>query len=123
MKNILRISILLIVILVSPMILAQSLDTSSSAQFSQSKEWNKVGPRLQELWLSALKQNFPTQDKVLCFVRVRSSFERGDQSFLISSGFSVQVISGSIARGRMYIKDLPSVAGLPFVESIKLATK
>jgi hypothetical protein len=102
---------------------AQSPTPFNVEEFQQSKEWKKVEPRLQEIWLSAVKDNFPDQPGLLCFVRVRAPFDLGDRSFLISRGFSVQVVAGTIARGRLDIKDLPNIASLPFVESIKLATK
>jgi len=122
MKTVSLISILFMT-LIACTAYAQSPISAKPSEFAQSKEWNKVGPRLQALWLSALKENFSSQEKVRCFVRVRAPYSRGDKSFLISSGFSVQLFSGTIARGRMNIKDLPNVASLPFVESIKLATK
>lgn len=44
-------------------------------------------------------------------------------SFLISNGFIVRAVSGPIATGHLKAGDLPSVAALPFVVSVKSSTK
>lgn len=89
-----------------------------SDSFTQSNAWNKVGANLQQAYLAAAKAGFPAGQRLTCFVRANEAIMDGDQSFLTSNGFIVQVASGSTARGQMALKDLPAVANLPFVKQI-----
>lgn len=91
------------------------------SRFQQSKDWNKLTSSLQQAWLDAMK-NGDTKRRLDCFVKVRDLDNiQGDESFLDSQGFDVQMWSGSIARGHMNAGDLPGVAAIPFVDSINLA--
>ncbi len=96
---------------------------SASNAFTQSEAWNKVGANLQQAYLAAEKAGFTEQDRLECFVSANENIEEGDQSFLTSNGFIVQMTSGFTARGQMAVKDLPAVANLPFVRKIDTVTK
>ncbi|MFH0799583.1 MAG: hypothetical protein V2A66_05305 [Pseudomonadota bacterium] len=106
---------------------AAASDSSASAaggdevSFEQTKDWNKLEPRLQAAWLDAKKSGDMTR-RLDCFVRVRERGDKGDESFLFSHGFVVRAFSGPVATGHTTAADLQSVAGLPFVASIKLSS-
>lgn len=100
----------------------KSKATDEITAFQNSREWGKLGPRIKEVWGNAMKSG-NTDLKLECFVRVRYPPDQGDESFLISNGFIVQVFAGSIARGHMKASALPDVARQWFVDSIKLSTK
>jgi hypothetical protein len=98
---------------------AASAETgATSNEFTQSKAWNKVGANLQQAYLAALATNFASDERLTCFVKANEQLMDGDQSFLTSNGFVVQMASGFTARGQMAMKNLPSVANLPFVQKI-----
>ena len=107
----------------SPEAAPKAQQGSSSNEFTQSKAWNKVGANLQQAYLAALKAGFPDQGRLTCFVKANEQIMDGDQSFLTSNGFVVQMASGFTARGQMAPKDLPSVANLPFVQKIDTVSK
>ena len=98
-----------------------SQNTSEIKAFQNSRDWRKLGPRIRQVWLDAMRTG-DNNRKLECFVRVRYPADEGDQSFLISKGFIVQIFAGSIARGHMKAQALRQVAHLPFVDSIKLST-
>ncbi len=88
--------------------------------FQNSSGWGKLDQPTQEAWLDAMKSG-DTKRRLDCFVRVRAPADRGDASFLISNGYDVRMFSGPIATGHMNAEDLPSVANLPFVASVRLS--
>lgn len=90
--------------------------------FEKSPAWSKVDPQLQTAWKGAMTSG-NTSQRFDAFVRCQQAIDQGDQSFLISNGFIVRAASGPIASGHLKASDLPSVAALPFVSSIKLSTK
>lgn len=100
--------------------IAQAKGEGAPAGFKASKAWNKLDAGLQQAWQDAKKAGDMSR-RLDCFVRVRAPADEGDQSFLISHGFIVRQFAGTIATGHMKAADLPSVAELPFVDSIKLA--
>lgn len=102
----------------SQIVRAQSAD--SSASFETTKAWSKLGDTLQSAWLDAKKSGDMSR-RLDCFVRVRAPADNGDQSFLFSNGFVVRQFAGPVASGYMTADDVPDVANLPFVVSIKLA--
>lgn len=91
-----------------------------SDAFTQSKAWAKVGANLQQAYLAAEKTGFPGNERLTCFVKANENILEGDQSFLTSNGFIVQIASGFTARGQMDLKSLPAVANLPFVQRIDI---
>lgn len=99
---------------------AHSADPAIPAGFD-SVSWAKVDDSLKAAWQDAMKSG-NTSQRLDCFVRVQAPFDRGDQSFLISNGFNLRAASGTIASGHLAASDLPQVAGLPFVVSVKLST-
>ena len=101
---------------------AAAQSPSGTAPFEQSREWNKLDPDVQQAYTDAVKGG-DTGRRIDCFVRVEAPFDAGDRSFLFSHGYNVRTESGSVTTGYVAAKDLPSVAGLPFVLSIKSATK
>lgn len=98
----------------------EAASVSEIADFKNSKAWNKVDDSLKDAWINAI--NTGNRDlKLECFVRVEPPADEGDQSFLISNGFIVQMFAGNIGRGHMKAGDLRSVAELPFVQKVSLA--
>lgn len=97
---------------------------SSAAQtaFERSAAWQKVDPSLQASWKEAMASG-DADRRIDAFVRCQQAIDPGDKSFLISNGFIVRAVSGPIATGHLKAGDLPSVAALPFVVSVKLSTK
>lgn len=96
-------------------------DSDPVAAFQNSRYWKKLDERTQQAWLDAMGANDPER-RMDCFVRVRWPADQGDESFLISKGFDVRFFSGTIASGHMKANDMPDVAALPFVDSVKLST-
>lgn len=94
---------------------------ASSNSFTESPAWSKVGTNLQQAYLAAEKTGFSGKERLTCFVKANENIMDGDQSFLTSNGFVVQMVSGFTARGQMELKNLPAVAGLPFVQRIDTA--
>jgi hypothetical protein len=92
----------------------------SGADFAQSRAFKKLDADTQQAWQEAMQANDPER-RFDCFVRVRAPADRGDQSFLFSAGFVVRMFSGNVASGYMAAKDLPRVARLDFVDSIRLS--
>jgi len=90
--------------------------------FETSPEWSKIGESLQTAWLAA-KSSGDMSQKLECFVRVEDPFDPGDADFLQSNGFNVRSSGGDIVRGNVTAANLQSVAKLPFVRKIDLATK
>lgn len=90
--------------------------------FETTKSFSKLDASLQKIWTDAkVSNNF--DQRIDCFVRGEQNFDRGDKSFLISAGYNVRMISGPIATGYMNLKDLPDVANLPIIVTIKNASK
>lgn len=81
-----------------------------------------VGPGLQKAWTDHLKTGDDSR-KVQCSIVLRNPATDADKAALISSGFTVKSLAGTMGRGHMYIKDLPRVAGNPVIKSIKLTTE
>ena len=88
--------------------------------FEQSYVWNRVDPALQQAYRDAMTANDPSR-RFDCFVRDQELINSGDQDFLISNGFNILSIGGTISSGYLMAQDLPSVASLPFVVNIKLS--
>lgn len=101
---------------------AASTETLQSAGFESSPEWGKLGDTLQAAWQAA-KVSGDMSQKLECFVRVVAPFDQGDASFLQSNGFNVSTSGGNVVRGHVTAANLQSVAKLPFVKKINLATK
>lgn len=99
----------------------KSKNDDAITAFQNSREWKKLTPSMKSAWLDAMKSG-NTDLNLECFVTVRYPPDQGDESFLISKGFIVQVFAGAIARGHMKASALPDVARLYFVRSINLAT-
>lgn len=93
---------------------------NKNSDFESSRGWAKLGSSLQEAWLDA-KRSGDMSRRFDCFVRVRAPADSGDESFLLDNGFVVRLFSGTIASGHLKAQDLPHVANLYFVDSIKLA--
>lgn len=90
------------------------------SEFQYANNWKKLAPEVQKAWNDA-KAAGTTDQRIECFVAVRSPGGMGDQDFLLRAGFATQVMAGGSARGHMFIKDLPNVAGQDFVRRIDLA--
>jgi hypothetical protein len=90
------------------------------ATFQNSTAWKKLDGPTQQAWLDAM-QSGDTKRRMDCFVRVDAPADRGDVSFLESNGYDVRMFAGPIATGHMNAEDLPNVAGLPFVRSVRLS--
>ena len=101
---------------------AQDKKSDDVSSFQTSKAWNKLDSATQNAWLDAMKTG-DTGRRMDCFVRVRAPADRGDESFLLDNGFDVRMFAGNVASGHMKAGDVPGVANLPFVDSIKLSTK
>jgi hypothetical protein len=101
---------------------AKTNAASAAPSFEETKAWNKVGETLQTAWLAA-KKSGNMEQRFKCFVRVQAPFNMGDQSFLQSAGFNVQVFSGTVGRGSVSAAQLPRVTNLPFVKKINLSSK
>ena len=93
---------------------------SPANNFQTSSAWKKLDAGTQAAWLAAQQANNPAQ-RIDCFVRVQAPADQGDESFLFSTGYQVRTFAGPVATGHVQAKDLPNVAALPFVMSIKLA--
>ena len=89
--------------------------------FQQTKAWNKIGLRLQQAWIDAVKAGDMDQT-FECFASVRAPYSSGDRSFLQSKGYNVRLASGTIVRGNVAAKNLQQVAELYFVKTIKLSS-
>ncbi len=127
MKNLKALPLLLLTIAITLVICsnvssAKSKSVEPAPSFEESKAWNKVGPNLQKAWLAA-KKSGDMEQNFKCFVRVRSPYNMGDQSFLQSRGFNVQLFSGNVGRGSVSAEKLPNVADLYFVRKINLSGK
>ena len=101
---------------------ARSAEVAQADDFTQTKEWNKLSDSLQKAYLNAKAAGFP-EKRLLCFVRTRDPINSGDQSFLNSKGFNVQIVSGRSARGTLEPKNLPYIAKLYFVQRISMGKK
>lgn len=101
---------------------AKTNEAGTTPSFEETKAWNKVGGTLQTAWLAA-KKSGDVEQSFKCFVSVRAPFNMGDQSFLQSAGFNVQVFSGTVGRGSVTAAKLPRVANLYFVKKINLSSK
>jgi len=99
---------------------SKSGQPAKADDFEKSKDWNKLGDSLKQAYTSAKAEGFPSQ-RLLCFVRTRDPIGPGDQSFLNSKGFNVQIVSGRSARGTLDPKNLPYIAELYFVQKISMA--
>lgn len=99
-----------------------SPDAKAAAAFQASKDWNKLDPDVQAAYQGAVSTG-DFSVRIDCFVRDSDILTDGDRSFLISNGFNVRTAAGNVATGYLKAGDLPSVASLPFVASIKAARK
>lgn len=122
-----RMVLFLVIVVMACLIASSAFILSAEADpqqgpvsFEQTMEWNKIGTQLQQAWLAAKKAT-DMQRSFSCYARVRAPYTSGDRSFLQSKGFNVRVAAGTIVRGDVTADNLPAVAQLPFVDSIKLA--
>ena len=112
----------LVVFAVLFMIPVAGYSDGSADSFEGSTAWQKLDSGTQQAWTAAKAAGDMTT-RIDCFVRVRAPDDRGDESFLISKGYNARAFAGTIASGYLKAQDLPGVAGLPFVESVKIAKK
>jgi len=90
--------------------------------FDDAKVWEKIDPALQQAYRDAMGAGDRLR-RFDCFVRDQNRIDDGDRSFLISKGFNVRTVGGNVASGYLKAQDLPLVARLPFVVSIKLSKR
>lgn len=121
MKKIILFAVL-VVVAVSFIQISSGFADPQRPPFESTKEWSKLDDATQNAWQAAMKGNDSSR-RIDCFVRVRAPFDAGDRSFLFSVGYNVRAVSGNVASGHVAAKDLPNVAALPFVDSIKIAGK
>lgn len=88
--------------------------------FDSADVWSKIDSGLQQAYGDAMAAGDPLR-RFDCFVRDQNRIDDGDRSFLISKGFNVRTVGGNVASGYLKAQDLPSVARLPFVVSIRLS--
>ena len=94
----------------------------SAASFPQSPAWKKLDAPTQQAWTAAFRKG-DMSAALQCFVRANEPLRPGDQDFLTSSGFVIRLVANTVASGSVTVANLPSVANLPFVVSIRTAEK
>lgn len=107
--------IVLAVLVLPSLLFAQTTDP-----FQSSREWKKLKPNVQQVWIASVKNNDLSQ-KIECFLVLNEIADAGDADELLGAGFVAQVLTGTIVRGHTYVKNLPQVAKLFFVREINLA--